>query len=182
MPIFFLVGMAVAVGIGFMAVSLANSSRQSSSNVTATSGNTEAQPGSGGGGGSGAGGAVGGGGGGGPAHCGYSYDQTYSQGGATIHEQRPTSGCYIHVTEAETYSDIPSPGPPCSSSLGAPPSTVSNIIDWEYAYQQDYGTTYEVYTLELDDHLTITITGCHFNSYGSTELNHLTSYDYVGGG
>lgn len=115
-----------------------------------------------------------------PAPCGYAVDQTYSDGGATVHEEEPTSGCYIHITEGGTYDDLPSPGPPCSSSLGQPPTTISNIVYWSYSYEQTDGSTYEVYDIELNDRLTITITGCHFTSYGSTELNHLTNYDYIG--
>jgi hypothetical protein len=128
-------------------------------------------------GGGGSGGATSGG----PASCGLEVNQTYTNpDGATVHVEQPTNGCYIHITESDSYNDLPSPAPPCSSSLGSPPSTISNIVSWEYSYAEESGATYEAYILELENHTSITISGCHFNSYGMTELNHLTNYNYIG--
>lgn len=136
------------------------------------------------------GGGTGGSNGGGPAQCGLKVNTTYNTNGATIHVKVPTTGCYIHVTEGTTTNDLPPPGPYCTSSLGAPPSTISNIVRYEYSSvtSEVYSTsedstvsvTEEAYTLTLEDGTVITITGCHFGSYNTTELNHLTNYDYIG--
>ena len=38
------------------------------------------------------------------------------------------------------------------------------------------------YSMRLANGSTITVDGCHFLSFGMTELNHLTNYNYIGGG
>ena len=138
-------------------------------------------PGSGiaGNGSTGAGGS-GPGGAGGPTHCGLSVDRSYDEGEAgIIYEEQPTAGCYLHVVESESGSYSYEP---CSSNVGSPPSTISNIVDWQHTYVNNDVVKDERWSLRLANGATISISGCYFNSYGMTELNHLTDYNTIGGG